>query len=115
MIAGASSVVPFVAAATASSPRSRRRAIASIMTMASSTTSPTATAIPPRDMRLSVWWNSFMKPKLIASVMGTEMPARRPARRSRRNRPMTVAHRRMPSTIASRTPAMESLTRFAWS
>ncbi len=85
--------------------------MASTITMASSTTRPIATAIPPSDMRLSVWCASRIPTKVMASVIGTVVAARSPARRSRRKSAMTPAHRTTPTRMASRTLAIDSRTR----
>ncbi len=111
----ASDLAPSVAAAIASRPSCRFRAMASIMTIASSTTSPMATAMPPSDIRLSVCDAMRIPMKVMASVTGTVSAAMSPARKSRRNRAIVSAQSAMPTTMASRTLAIDSRTSDAWS
>ncbi len=89
--------------------------MASTMTMASSMTRPIATAMPPSDMRLSVWCARRMKRNVMESVTGTLSEWTTPARRSRRKAAMTTKQRPIPTRMASRTLAIDSSTRVAWS
>ena len=89
--------------------------MASTTMMASSMTRPIATASPPSDIRLSVWWNSFINTKVAASTSGTAEAATTPARTSLSEIPSTMRHSTTPRRIASRTLAALSSTRVAWS
>ena len=89
--------------------------MASTTTIASSITSPIATARPPIDMRFRLWPSSAIGTKVMPRVSGTASAATRPARRSRRNSAITATQSAMPTRIASRTDRIDSSTSAAWS
>lgn len=67
-------------------------------------------ASPPSDIRSSVRPSHPITANVDTSVSGTGSAATSPARRSRRNRPITISDSATPSRIASRTPVIDSVT-----
>ena len=82
----ATSRVPSRAASAWLMPCSRRRTMLSSTTTALSTSMPTASAMPPRDMMLSDRSKAYISRKVPMTDTGMAMPVIRVARASRRNR-----------------------------
>ncbi len=96
-------------------PESRCRMMFSTTTMASSMTSPTAAASPPRVIRLKLSPMTRRAMKVSATVAGITSPATRDVPQSRRNSTRISDARTSPTRMASRTLLMESLTISDWS
>ena len=96
-------------------PESRCITMFSTTTMASSITSPTAAANPPRVMRLKLSPITFSTMNVTPMVAGITSPATRDVPQSRRNRTMMSDARIKPSRMASRTLLIESFTSSDWS
>src|SRR6185437_14515292 len=91
-------------------PASRWSTMFSTTTMASSITSPTAAARPPRLMRLKLCPSAAMTTNVIRIVAGITSPATSEVPQSRRNSTITMDARTRPMRMASRTPRMDSPT-----
>ena len=82
----------------------------SVMTTASSITSPIAMAIAPRVIRLNVWPITLMTKMVTASVTGMEVALMAVMRPWRRNTRRTRTARAAPTSIASPTERTASRT-----
>ena len=85
MTAVATSLVPRRAAFSTSRPCSFLRTMFSSTTMLLSTSSPTASAMPPSDMMLSVMSEAYIRTKVPMTEIGIARPMMNVARASRRN------------------------------
>ena len=113
--AGVSSRMAFLAAVAGDSPSERWRTMFSTMTMASSMTTPTAAARPPRVMRLKLMWKSFRNTIVMRIVAGITRAATRVVRQRFKKPTSTATERPRPIRMLSVTLAMESRTRSDWS
>ena len=86
------------------------RTMFSVITIASSITSPIAIAIAPSVMRLKVWPSRAMTPTVIASVSGIDEAAIAVTRALRRKTSSTSTASTAPISIASRTDVRASRT-----
>ena len=91
------------------------RAMFSVITTASSITSPIAIAIAPSVMRLKVCPMRLITNTVTASVSGIDAALIAVIRPCRRNSSSTVTASAAPISIASRTELTASRTRAAWS
>ncbi len=91
------------------------RAMFSVITTASSMTSPIAIAIAPSVIKLNVCPSSRITNTVIASVSGIEVALIAVIRPCRRNTSSTRTASAAPMSIASRTELTASRTSCAWS
>jgi hypothetical protein len=92
------------------SPASRCSTMFSRTTIASSITSPTAAAKPPRVIKLKLWPVIFSTMKVTKSVAGITNPATSEVPQSRKNKTRMAEDNSKPSSTASRTLEIESRT-----
>ncbi len=111
----ATSPVPRRAASRRSTPCSCLRTMLSSTTTALSTSMPTASAMPPRDMMLSVTSNAYISTNVPSTDTGIAMPVMRVARASRRNAYSTRIASRPPISAADFTSPIAAEMNFDWS
>ena len=110
-----SSWTAFRIARKRSSVSARWRAMFSVITTASSITSPMAIAIAPRVIRLKVWPMRLITNTVTASVRGIAAALIAVMRPWRKNSSSTRTASPAPTSIASRTARTASRTSAAWS
>ncbi len=115
MRAGVSSWIALRAASRGVWPIDRCTAMFSTMTIASSITTPTEAAMPPRVMMLKLMLKSFMKTMATRVEIGITSAATTVVRQLFRKPTRTAMERTRPITMLSVTLEMESRTRMDWS
>ena len=113
--ARATSAVPRRAASRRSMPCSRLRAMLSSTTTALSTSMPTASAMPPRDMMLSERSKAYISTNVPSTETGMAMPEISVVRASRRNAYSTRIASRPPIKAASFTSPIAAPMNVDWS
>ncbi len=106
---------PRSAATAPDSPRSRRLKIASRTTIESSTSMPTPSASPPRDITFSVVPVWYIRKKVAMIEIGIDTPMMRVLKRSFRNSRMIRIERAPPSSALMITSLIESWMKRDWS
>ena len=111
----ATSAVPSRAASRRSSPDSWRRTMLSSTTTALSTSMPTASAMPPSDMMLSVMSKAYISTNVPSTETGIAMLLISVARASRRNAYSTRIASRPPIRAEVLTSLMAASMNVDWS
>ena len=107
--------ISLAASSTVAPPSLNLRVMYSSMTTISSTTSPTAAAMPPSVMMFRLSPSAISNRAVEASTAGSRMATTSTKRRLRRNTYSTRPASRVPIRMASRTLEAAARTRSDWS